>query len=198
MDIVKTLLSSLGDNGLDEMARRAGVSKNQTASALEGAIPVLLGSMAKNASSREGANGLLGALDRDHDGSILDDALGFLQGGNSEGMGSGILKHILGGNETQVESSLANKVGINSSSMTSILKMAAPFLLGLLGKQRRSNANSGFDAGNIGNILSGLAGNADDSTGLDLGDIFNMVGALRGNGGSQAGGVGSLLKGLFG
>ncbi len=197
MDILKMLLSSIGDKGLDTMAQKAGMNKNQAATALEGILPTLLGTMAKNTSTPEGANGLLGALDRDHDGSVLDDVMGFLGGGNSEGIGSGILKHILGGNTATVESSLADKVGVSSSGISSIMKMAAPLLLGVLGKQKRAASNNGFDAGNIGSILSGLACHADDNTGLDLGDIFSMVGALRGKGGGGSA-VGGLLKGLFG
>jgi len=152
--------------------------------------------MAKNSETPEGANGLLGALDRDHDGSVLDDIMGFIGGDQSESVGSGILKHVLGGNTTGVESSLANKVGVSQSGISSLMKMAAPLVLGMLGKQKRDNASSGFDAGNIGSILSGLAGNADKNTGLDLGDIFNMVGKFTGGGNSA--GVGGLLKGLFG
>jgi len=172
------------------------MNKNQASSALEGIIPSLLGGMAKNTETPEGANGLLGALDRDHDGSVLDDVMGFLGGGQSESIGSGILKHVLGGNTNSVENSLANKVGVSSSGISSLMKMAAPLLLGMLGKQRRDSSSNGFDAGNIGSILSGLAGNADNNTGLDLGDIFSMVGSLTGGGSSS--GVGGLLKGLFG
>jgi len=190
------LMSTLGDGGLDAMAQKAGMNKNQASSALEGIIPSLLGGMAKNTETPEGANGLLGALDRDHDGSVLDDVMGFLGGGQSESIGSGILKHVLGGNTNSVENSLANKVGVSSSGISSLMKMAAPLLLGMLGKQRRDSSSNGFDAGNIGSILSGLAGNADNNTGLDLGDIFSMVGSLTGGGSSS--GVGGLLKGLFG
>ncbi|MFT4660593.1 MAG: hypothetical protein ACI8XB_000861 [Patiriisocius sp.] len=198
MDLVKLLMSQLGDNGLDAMAQKAGMNTNQAASALEGIVPTLLGTMAKNTSTNDGANGLLGALDRDHDGSVLDDVMGFIGGGNSERVGSGILKHVLGGNTQSVENSLADKVGVSSSGISSLMKMAAPLLMGMLGKQRKESSNSGFDAGNIGSVLSGLAGNSDANTGLDLGDVFSMVGALTGNRGGFSSGVGGLLKGLFG
>ena len=202
MDVTKILLESIGNNGLQAMAEKTGMNTQQASSALEGIIPTMLGSMAKNTSTPEGAQGLLGALDRDHDGSVLDDVAGFLQGGQSESMGAGILRHVLGANTPKVESSLADKVGVSSSQLSSLLKMAAPLILGYLGKQKRANTQSaGFDMGNIGSLLASMAGNADQNTGLDLNDVFGMVGALtkpqeKSNSGSDV--VGGLLKGLFG
>lgn len=82
MDITKTLLSQLGDGGLEAIASNIGADKQQTSKALEGALPTLLGAMANNTKSESGASGLLGALDRDHDGSILDDITGFINQGD--------------------------------------------------------------------------------------------------------------------
>jgi len=48
MDITKTLLSQLGDGGLEAIASNIGADKQQTSKALEGALPTLLGAMANN------------------------------------------------------------------------------------------------------------------------------------------------------
>lgn len=81
------------------------------------------------------ASGLLGALDRDHDGSILDDVAGFI-GNNDNSAGDGILKHVLGDNRNTVENGLSAKTGLNSSQIGQLLKMAAPLIMGYLGKQK--------------------------------------------------------------
>lgn len=200
MDITKLLLSQLGDNGLNEISKTVGTDSNKTKSALEGIIPSLLGAMSNNAKSNDGANGLLGALDRDHDGSILDDITGFLGNTEKQAEGDGIIKHVLGDKRNTVEESLAAKTGLSSMNIDQIMKIAAPLLMGFLGKQKRESASSGFDTGNIASILSNFAGSSDKGTGLDLSDIMNVVGSLTGgNGGSssKSGGIGGLLRGLF-
>ncbi len=192
-------MSQLGDNGLEAMANKIGADKNQTAKALEGAVPTLLGAMSNNTSSESGASGLLGALDRDHDGSILDDVMGFI-GGGDDSKGAGILSHVLGSKQPAVESGLSQKTGLNSSQIGNLLKMVAPLIMGYLGKQKKEQG-SGFDLGGIAGMLGGMAQTSDKNTGLDLGDILNVVGGLSGNnsGNSQSGGgIGGMLGKLFG
>ena len=109
------------------MANKIGANSQQTSSALEGIVPTLLGAMSNNSQSKSGASGLLGALDRDHDGSILDDVSGFI-GNSDNGPGEGILKHVLGGNRNTVENGLSAKTGLNTSQVGQLLKIAAPLI----------------------------------------------------------------------
>lgn len=202
MDLTKVLLQSLGNNGLDQISRQVGLDQNQTSSAMSAIVPTLLAAMAKNTSNNsQGASGLLAALDRDHDGSILDDLGGFL--GNSQSAnGAGILKHILGGSRSQVESGLANKVGADSASMGKLLEIAAPLIMAYLGRQKKTAASSGFDAGGLGDLLGNLAGGSRQSSGVDIGDLMDMFGGLSGatSGASSSRGgglLGTLVKGFF-
>ena len=195
MDIMKTLLDTLGDNGISDMASKVGANKEQTKSALEGIMPSLLGAMSSNTKSANGASGLLGALDRDHDGSILDDIGGFINQDEHEDGGK-ILSHVLGDKQSNVEESLSMKTGMGGSQVNKLMKMAAPLLMGLLGKEKRNSASSGgFDLGGLSGLLGGFANQADQSTGLDLGDVMDLVGNL---GNSKKGGLGGLLGNLFG
>ena len=202
MDITKILMNQLGEKGLSAMAEKIGADKSQTASALEGIMPTLLGAMSNNTKNPDGATGFLGALDRDHDGSILDDISGFITTSDS-GPGEGILKHVLGGNQQQVENGLSQKTGLSSGQIGNLLKIAAPILMGYLGRQKKQESNStGFDLGGLTGLLGGLAGQADQGTGLDLSDVMNMVGGLTGgnktSSPSAKGGIGGLLGKLFG
>lgn len=197
-DILNQLLGQVGPQGLQAISKQIGASEEQTNSALGGMIPTLLGAMANNAQSQSGAQGLLGALDSDHDGSILDDIAGFV-GNFNNGPGQGILKHVLGNNQPVVEQGLSAKTGLDSSQISSLLKIAAPLVLGYLGKQKKQST-SGFDVSNIASLLGGMTQQADKSTGLDIGDILSVVGALSGgqNTASQSGGgVAGLLGKLF-
>jgi len=209
MDVTKILLESLGNGGLDQISKQVGMNQQQTSTAMSAIVPMLLGAMAKNSSDSAGASGLLGALDKDHDGSILDDLGGFLGGSmtNSRATnGGGILEHILGGQRGNVESGLANKMGVDAGNIGSLMKIAAPLIMAYLGRQKRSGStmgNSGFDSGGIGDILGQLAGGSRQSSGIDIGDIFDMVGGMSGAAPQQkqsSGGglLGGLLKGMFG
>lgn len=66
-----TLLKILGHvlnngNTLSRISRQVGADERTTGNALATALPVLLGALAKNASNREGAQSLLGALMNGH------------------------------------------------------------------------------------------------------------------------------------
>lgn len=196
MDITKLLLQSLGNGGLEQLGQQVGLDKSQTNSAVGAMIPTLLSALARNSATPEGASGLLGALDRDHDGGILEDVAGFL--GNSESMnGNGILKHVLGNERQQVEQGIAGKLGVNAGSIAKLLPIVAPMVMAYLGKERRSTANTNLNsADGLSDLLGSLAGNSRQNDGLDIGDILNVVGALSGKGGSSSG-AGGLLGGLL-
>lgn len=199
------LMESLGSQGLDQVSKQVGMNSAQTSSAMGAIVPMLLGAMAKNSSTSEGASGLLGALDRDHDGSILDDLGSFLGGAtnnNRAANGGGILEHILGGQRQTVESGLANKMGVDAGSISKLMKIAAPLIMAYLGRQKRSAGNSGFNQGGLGDLLGSLAGGSRQNDGLDIGDIMDMVGGLSGSSSSGRGGLGGgllggLLKGIL-
>jgi hypothetical protein len=106
---------------------------------------------------------------------------------------------VLGDKRNSVENGLSFKTGLNSSQVSKLLKIAAPLIMGYLGKQKKQQG-SGFDLGSIAGLLGGMANTSDKSTGLDLGDILQAVGGLSGNksGGQSGGGIGGMLGKLFG
>ncbi len=197
MDITKLLMEQLGNQGMEMLSKKVGVAPHQAATAMEGIVPSLLGAMTSNAQSPEGANGLLSALDRDHDGSIFDDITGFFSSDSAPAAGEGILRHVLGDKQEPVAQNLGAKTGMSASQIMQMMKFAAPMIMGYLGKQRRQNPEAVSSSG-IASLLGGLTGAADKGTGLDLGDILNVVGAFTGGGNSNSGGIGGMLKGLFG
>jgi len=82
------LLDSIGDTlGADlqqQLGQQIGADPQKTSQAIQAALPMLLSGLNHNASKPDGAASLLGALQRHHDGSLLDN-LGGLLGGNVEG-----------------------------------------------------------------------------------------------------------------
>ncbi|MEH6658312.1 DUF937 domain-containing protein [Leeuwenhoekiella marinoflava] len=203
------LNSDLGKQLISGASAQTGASESKTAEVLSMAMPVLLGAMKKNASSPEGASGLMGALSGKHDGGILDN-LGSLLGGGSVDQsvmsdGAGILSHVLGGKQPVVENTLSQKTGLDAGTIAQILKIAAPVLLGIIGKQTKENGINDSDGltGILGSMLGGqpkenqslIASLIDaDGDGSVLDDVADMV--LGSN--KQKGGLGGMLGGLFG
>jgi hypothetical protein len=84
------------------MSRSLGLDESDVTKVVSGALPALMGGLTRNAGSAEGASGLLAALDRDHDGSIMDDVAGYLAGAGAAAAGTSILRHAFGGKQGQM------------------------------------------------------------------------------------------------
>ena len=128
--ILDLLNSDLGKQIVSGVAGSTGQNESKTSSVLTMALPVLMKAMQRNASTPEGAQGLLGALSGKHDGSILDNLEGLFGGGVDESVkqdGDNILGHILGSKKQGVENIISQKSGIDAGSVANILKVAAPF-----------------------------------------------------------------------
>ena len=151
--------SPMGKQLISGVAGQTGQAENKTADVLSMAMPLLMGAMKKNTATPGGAEGLMNALSSKHDGSILNNLGGLFGGGVDQSVmddGAGILGHILGSKQPQVENALSNKVGIDSGSVGQILKIAAPILLGFLGNQTKQQNISSPNA--LNGLLGGLMG----------------------------------------
>lgn len=73
--------SPIGQQLVSGVAGQTGQSSNKTAEVLSMAMPLLMGAMKKNATSAEGAQGLMNALNSKHDGGILENLTGLFGGG---------------------------------------------------------------------------------------------------------------------
>ena len=208
--ILDLLNSDLGKQIISGVAGSTGNDSNKTGSVLTMALPVLMKAMERNAATPEGAQGLMGALEKKHDGSILDNLGGLFGGGVEESVkqdGAGILGHILGQKQQGVEQVIGQKSGLDAGSVGNILKVAAPILMGVLGKQKREQnvSNSSDISGLLGGLLGGNETKNEQSfleKILDAdGDgsvVDDVAGMLLGGSGKKSGGIGGLLGGLFG
>jgi hypothetical protein len=97
-DLVQSVLSVLDQDRVGAMARQIGASPQQTERAIEAALPLLIGQMARNSDQPQGAQALHAALERDHAQVDLGGLLGAVLGGgggNASG-GGGLLGSVLG------------------------------------------------------------------------------------------------------
>jgi len=112
---------------------------------------MILGRMASNTSSSEGAEALDTAVS-DHSGSLLEN-LGSLFGGTSSSEdGTKILGHVFGDSEEKVVSKISNNSGVSTTQVLQILSFVAPIIMAVLAKKKSSD---GLDADGLSSVLSG-------------------------------------------
>ncbi|WP_417213392.1 DUF937 domain-containing protein [Bizionia sp.] len=208
--ILDLLNSDMGKTIISGVAGQSKQSESKTQDVLTMALPVLMQAMKRNAATPQGAEGLLGALNNSkHDGSILDNLGNLFSGGVDDSVtheGEKILNHVLGSKKANVENAIGARAGIDAGSVAQILKVAAPILMGVLGKQTRAqnvNSTSGIE-GLLGGLLSGNSKENEQSfleSILDAdgdGSIIDDVAGMVLNSGKKKGGLGGILGGLFG
>lgn len=146
--IFDLLTQQLGGEAAEQIGRQVGLDRSTTEAAMPAAVGSLMAALAGNSAQSSGAAALDSALAKDHDGSILDNLGGFLS--NPQG-GSGILKHVLGGRQKDIETGIGQVSGIDAGSAGQLLKVLAPIVMGALGKAKQKG---GLDAGGLASVLA--------------------------------------------
>jgi hypothetical protein len=150
MDSLLDLLQGqIGDGEIRRMSRTLNADENQVRKATAGALPLLVSTLARNAEDPKGAESLAGALERDHDGSLLGRVGDFLgQGDTADGFG--ILGHLLGGRQPAAERGVARASGLDAGKVGQLLAMLAPIVMAALGKMKQERS---MGAGDVASLL---------------------------------------------
>lgn len=191
--IVDLITSKLGTGGMSAIAGQLGIGEDKAPGAVQTALGVLTGALAKNASKPKGAASLDAALAKDHDGSILD-KVGDLIGNPSAGPGGAILGHVLGKKQGTVASAIGQETGLSQQQTGNLLATLAPMLMGALGKAKQEQ---GLDASGLAGMLAGETRQIQQNASGGLGKLLAMVGGTSGIMG-LLGKVAPFLKNLLG
>jgi|RhiMethySRZTD1v2_1073278.scaffolds.fasta_scaffold938190_2 hypothetical protein len=173
-----------GDEALSQISQTVGADPTSVNTAVQAALPAILGGLAGNASTPQGAESLDSALTNDHDGSVLND-LGGLAGMIFDGQqaapprqadAGGILGHIFGANQGQVAQEVSDQSGLGIGQVAQILMMLAPIVMGYLGQQKQQQ-NVGADGlgGLLGGLLAGGGQPQQASTGNAMMDMASSM-----------------------
>lgn len=157
------LQGHLNDNVVDQLSNQiGGADRQQTATAAQSIVSTLLSGLAKNASTPEGAASLNNALERDHDGSMLDNLMGMFSNVNQPAAvqpralnGTGIVNHILGPNQSGAVNMISKVSGLDSDKTSNLMTTLAPMVMSLLGQQKRQQ---GLDMSGIAGLLTNSVG----------------------------------------
>lgn len=224
MSLIDLITGNAGSQVATEAESKFGIQKNQVIALLAVAAPLIISYLKNKSQDSKEAESLNNALNKDHDGSILNNPS---QAFNRESEGNSILDHIFGSNKTAVENQLSQNTGISMDKIGPILATLAPVIMGYIGQQKQqSNVTS---SGGLGDLLGSILGNTSQQVQSQesnpLNDILSSVlggssstassaqqssnplndilgsflgGNTQSSQSSQQGGLGSILGSIFG
>ncbi|HUF04463.1 MAG TPA: DUF937 domain-containing protein [Aridibacter sp.] len=196
MNSLEDLLgTAAGGFAREQIGQNLGADNSTVNNAIQIALPMILGELQNKARDPQGAASINGALEKDHDGSLLDQLGDYLQGGvpapqnaDRQTDGTGILGHILGNAGGPVAKEISKRTGLNAGQAANLLITLAPIVMAYLGKQKRETdvgagglsdlieGQAGLDAASGGSILDLATGALDkDGDGSALDDLASMA-----------------------
>jgi hypothetical protein len=170
MSLLEMLTDQLAGEPTSQIGRQLGTDEGAAGKAITAALPLLMSALANNASRAEGAQSLASALDRDHDGSVLDDVAGFLSNPDTRS-GDGILRHTLGERRGTVEQELGRRTGLDGGTIAQLLPMLAPLVMGALGRAKRQE---GLDINGLASTLTNERRKAETMSAGTI-DVLSML-----------------------
>ncbi|MCP2039108.1 DUF937 domain-containing protein [Chryseobacterium sp. HSC-36S06] len=198
MNLIDLITGNAGNQVASQAQNKFGIEKNQIIALMAVAAPLVISYLRKKSQEDPNeAEALNNALDKDHDGSILDNPA---QVEARQQEGGSILDHIFGGQKSQVENQLSQNTGISMDKIGPVLAMLAPLIMGYIGKEKQSSGvNSG---GGLGDLLGGILGGAQNQAQAEPSNPLNdILGSVLGGGSQQSSGnplndiLGSVLGG---
>ena len=170
-----------GSAAVGQISQTAGLDPSTTATVIQTALPAILGGLANNAATPDGAESLNNALDQHHDGSLLDNLGGLssmIFGGDAQAApppqadAGGILGHIFGNSQGQVAQQVSNQTGVSTGQVAQVLMMLAPIVMSYLGRQKQQQ---GVDAGGLGGLIGGLLGGQSSAAAGGIGGLASSM-----------------------
>ncbi len=178
--LVDTVMANLGTDQVAAIAARLGTDPAQVQNAIEHALPLIVGGMAQNASTAQGAGALHDALG-EHAGFNIQDVLsGMLSGtpGGGGGVGGAILGHIFGGNQAAANQGLGQVSGLGQQNAGQLMAILAPIVMSALANHAQGQ---GLSPGGLGGMLAQESQQIQQQGGMAGGLLSAVLGHSGGN-----------------
>lgn len=201
LDLIK---SQLSDGVRDQISNQLGADRKKTDAATDNILATLIEGLAKNTQQKGGADALANALEKDHDGSLLDNLHDIIGGKAEQAVpaqqkrainGAGILKHILGGNQSGIADMIGKLSGLDSGKTGNLMTILAPIVMQMLGKQKRE---ANLDTGGLASILANTVGSVRKNPKTQGGGLLKMFLDKNGDGSIVDDVAGMVIGRLFG
>jgi len=135
---------------LGQISGQLGLDEQKAQQVVGMALPMILGALNRNTSNAGGAEALVGALQRDHDGSILKNLPRALTAPETIDDGTAILGHVLGDRRSNVVNSVSRAAKIDTDQVMKVFALLAPVVLVALGQMQRKKK---LDAQGVSTLL---------------------------------------------
>lgn len=172
-DLLDALGGALTPQALLALAKQLGLGLDDVTKLVKAILPALLERLQDNAAHGDGAN-IAAAVGKDHDGSVLDDAVGFLGGGFLRSSGGGILGHVFGDQLDATAKKISNDTQLPEGAVRMAMTALAPMAMGAIAKVAigavtaagvaavLALAVQGVRSGKVQRVIGGLNDRLDD------------------------------------
>jgi hypothetical protein len=152
MALLDMVQQHLGQNEVAQISQQLGINPSVAQTAISAALPMIVGGMARHASSPQGAGAIQEAASAHQD--VTDDVGSVLHVGPPADVGNagGLLGRIFGQHRDTVQQGVQQASGLDSDKVKKLLMMLSPVVLGVLarhqfGGQEATQADPGQLAG---------------------------------------------------
>ena len=145
--LLETVEQHLGPNEIAQISQQLGVDPATAQSAIDAALPMIVGGMAQHATQPSGADAIQQSLPS-HSG-VLGNLAGLL-GAGGPADGGGLLGRILGQHQKPVQEGVQQASGLDSERTRRLIAMLAPIVMGVLARKFGNNQSN---PGQLGTVL---------------------------------------------
>ena len=170
----------LGQNEIGQISQQLGISPTVARTAIAAALPMIVGGLARHASSPSGADAIKDAAS--NHANITDDVGSVLQAGppaDVSGSG-GLLGRVFGQHQGTVEQGVQQASGLESDKARKLLMMLSPIVLGVLARRQFGTRNvTQVDSGQLAGALQQEAQSAQREAPHVGGLLGKLLGAVE-------------------
>jgi hypothetical protein len=190
MDIVADLMKQVttGDN-LSMISKSVGGDGKAVQSALGMGLPMIMGSMATTASKPGGADTLTKMLTQAGGSNTMTSVSGLL-GNTAAAGGSDMVSTLFGSQMGTIQNAIAQKTGLPPAAVGKVLEIAAPMVIGYVGKIFVSQK---MDTKSLTSLLGDQSKVALQASPEAAGMAKQLMGAQE-----SSGGISGILKKVLG
>ena len=171
MNILDSIKGYLTPDLMSRASTALGENESSISKAFSGILPAVLGGIITKATTGNGANDVLKMAQEHHGTGALTSLGSLLTNPSTTGGGSGLLSGLFGDKLSAIVSAIAGFAGIKSSSVTSLMGVAAPAALGALGKHANDN---NLDAGSLSSFLASQKNHVMSMLPAGLGSLLGL------------------------
>jgi outer membrane protein OmpA-like peptidoglycan-associated protein len=187
--LLGTIEEYLSADIVQRAAAFLGETPANTEKAVQSGVPAVLGGLIQQASTTDGAEGLLALVNKATQSTAGAGLTGLLSSGASmeeaAETGQSLLASVFGGKLSAIADLIASSSGIKSSSASSLLAMLAPLVLGIVGREAATRG------GGVSGLMSLLMSQKSEVMSFLPSGLSSLVAGL---GVLGAGGLGGLTK----